>query len=211
MNKYKVQELIGDGTYGLVFKGIELETGDLIAVKKLKSKIKSWSECVHQKEVKVLGKLKNNPNIIKLKEVIREPNSDVYFIFEYADCNLYQLIERQKKLGQDFSENKIKDIIYQIVLGMCYVHNNGYFHRDLKPENILLQENIVKIADFGLAKELSTTGPLTDYVCTRWYRAPECVLKSVNYTASMDIFSIGAIMAELFLLKPLFPLLRLFS
>ncbi len=205
MDKYKTQELVGDGTYGLVWKGIEIATGETVAIKKLKMKIKSWSECVHQKEVKVLGNLKNHANIIKLKEVIREPNSDVYFIFEYADCNLYQQIERQKKLAQDFTESKIKDIIYQIASGINYVHNNGYFHRDLKPENLLLQGNIVKIADFGLAKEINTTMPLTDYVCTRWYRAPECILRSTSYTSAMDIFSLGAIMAELFLLKPLFP------
>ena len=95
------------------------------------------------------------------------------------------------------------------------MHKNGFFHRDLKPENILIQENpneyslehkyIVKICDFGLAWETRSAPPYTDYVSTRWYRAPEILLKSIHYNSPVDIFALGCIMAELYLLKPLFP------
>ena len=85
------------------------------------------------------------------------------------------------------------------------MHKNNYFHRDLKPENILWYHNTVKIADFGLAREIDSIPPLTDYVSTRWYRAPEILLRSTNYNAPIDIFALGAIMAELYTMRPLFP------
>jgi protein kinase len=208
MNKFKTYEVIGDGTYGTVYKGLNIETGEQVAIKKLKMKLKTWQECMELKEVKALSKLKNHTNIIKLKEVVRESNSDVFLIFEYADCNLYQYMEAAKKKGENIPEFKIREFIKQITNGLAHTHSNGYFHRDLKPENILLTtDETVKLADFGLAKELPYYGVsnLTDYVCTRWYRAPECILRSTSYTSSIDIWSLGAIMVELYNLKPLFP------
>ena len=209
MKKYKLYESLGDGTYGIVFKGLNTETGERVAIKKLKTKIKTWQECLELNEVKALSKLKNHHNIIKLKEVIRDSNSDVYLIFEYAECNLFQYIEKMKIMKQNIPESKIKKISYQILNGLSYIHLNGYFHRDLKPENILITDELfIKIADFGLAKEIPNyynNNSLTDYVCTRWYRAPECVLRSTHYTSSMDVWSVGVIIAELYNLNPLFP------
>ncbi len=208
MYKYKLQNIIGDGTYGSVWKGIRLENGETVAIKKLKKKIKSWQECLEMKEIKSLMKLKSHENIIKLKEVIRENDGDVFLIFEYADMNLFNLIETRRNSNTKISEERIKEIIFQIANGLSYTHSNGYFHRDLKPENILLVKGIVKIADFGLATELPNycyNPSLTEYVCTRWYRAPECILGSNNYSWMIDVWSLGCIMCELFLLKPIFP------
>lgn len=89
--------------------------------------------------------------------------------------------------------------------GLTYIHRHGYFHRDLKPENLLEQKGTIKIADFGLAKQIRSRPPYTDYVSTRWYRAPEVILRSPNYNSPIDIFAVGAIMAELFRLNPIFP------
>jgi protein kinase len=86
-----------------------------------------------------------------------------------------------------------------------YLHNLNFIHRDMKPENMLVKGDSVKIADFGLAREIRSRPPFTDYVSTRWYRAPEILLRSTNYNSPVDIFACGAIMAELFLLRPLFP------
>ena len=201
-----MSEILGDGTFGVVYKAHNIEKNEIVAIKKLKSKIYSWQECIDLKEIKSLSKLKNHNNIIKLKEVIREPNSEIFFVFEFADQNLFQIMEKYRKCNQEFTEQKIKEIIYQIALGLNYMHSNGYFHRDLKPENVLMTDNVVKIADFGSSKELvGNLSPLTDYICTRWYRSPECILKSTNYNAAMDIWALGTIMAELYTLKPLFP------
>ena len=208
MNKFQIVKQIGDGTYGNVYEGINKETNEKVAIKKLKNKITSWEECMLQNEVRFLRKLKNE-NIVKLLEVIREQNSDVSYIFEYCDCNLLEFIERHRKQKMFIPEAKIRNIIYQITCGIKYLHSNNVMHRDLKPENILmiLNNNLVKIADFGTAKEVPEfkNNSLTDYVCTRWYRAPECTLKSNNYNEKIDVWAIGCIMAELYTLKPIFP------
>ena len=208
MNKYKIIRQIGDGTYGNVFEAVNTETNERVAIKKLKNKINSWNECIEQNEVRVLRKL-NNENLVKLMEVIREQNSDVSYIFEYCDCNLYDLIQKNRKQNIFIPEAKIRNIIYQVTCGINYLHSQGIMHRDLKPENVLinLDNNSVKIADFGTAKEIPkySNKCVTDYVCTRWYRAPECVLKSTNYNEKIDIWAIGCIMSELYNLKPIFP------
>lgn len=208
MNKYQILKVIGDGTYGKVYEGVSKETNEKVAIKKLKNKINSWEECIKLNEVKFLRKL-NNENIVKLKEVVREQNSDVSFIFEYCDCNLFEFIEKHRKQKTLIPVEKIRNIIYQLTLGIKYLHSQGVMHRDLKPENVLLilSSNKIKIADFGTAKEIPEykDNSLSDYVCTRWYRSPECVLKSRNYDEKSDVWAIGCIMAELYSLKPLFP------
>ncbi|DBA73293.1 TPA: hypothetical protein ACH3X1_011349 [Trebouxia sp. C0004] len=152
------------------------------------------------REVKSLRKL-NHPCVVKLKEVIRE-NDELFFVFEYLDCNLYQLMKDRTKL---MPESRIRSWCHQILQGLAYIHKHGYFHRDMKPENLLVHRDVVKIADFGLAREIRSRPPYTDYVSTRWYRAPEVLLRSQYYSAPIDMFAMGAIMAELFTLRPLFP------
>ncbi|CAM6040402.1 unnamed protein product [Sphagnum compactum] len=166
----------------------------------MKRKFYSWDECMNLREVKSLRKL-NHPNIVKLKEVIRE-NDELYFVFEYMEYNLYQLMKEKDKL---FSEAKIRNWCFQVLQALAYMHKHGYFHRDLKPENLLVTKDVIKVADFGLAREVSSRPPYTDYVSTRWYRAPEVLLQSSSYTAAIDMWAMGAIMAELFTLHPLFP------
>ncbi|EPQ15268.1 Serine/threonine-protein kinase MAK [Myotis brandtii] len=170
MNRYTTMRQLGDGTYGSVLMGKSNESGELVAIKRMKRKFYSWDECMNLREVKSLKKL-NHANVIKLKEVIRE-NDHLYFIFEYMKENLYQLM---------------KD-------------------RDMKPENLLcMGPELVKIADFGLARELRSQPPYTDYVSTRWYRAPEVLLRSSVYSSPIDLWAVGSIMAELYTLRPLFP------
>ena len=119
--------------------------------------------------------------------------------------NLYDLISVLIKTNKKLPESQIKFIIYQTLNGIAYMHRYGFFHRDMKPENLLVKGESVKIADFGLAREIRSLPPYTDYVSTRWYRAPECLLKASNYNSPIDIWAIGAIMTELYTLKPLFP------
>ncbi|KAL5099851.1 hypothetical protein RYX36_004178 [Vicia faba] len=200
MERYKIIKEVGDGTFGSVWRAISKQAGEVVAIKKMKKKYYSWEECVNLREVKSLRKM-NHPNIVKLKEVIRE--SDIlYFVFEYMECNLYQLMKDREKL---FSESEIRNWCFQVFQGLAYMHQRGYFHRDLKPENLLVSKDIIKIADFGLAREIDSQPPYTEYVSTRWYRAPEVLLQSYIYNAKVDMWAMGAIMAELFSLRPLFP------
>lgn len=120
MNRYTTIKQLGDGTYGSVLLGRSIESGELIAIKKMKRKFYSWEECMNLREVKSLKKL-NHANIVKLKEVIRE-NDHLYFIFEYMKENLYQLIKERNKL---FPESAIRNIMYQILQGLAFIHKHG--------------------------------------------------------------------------------------
>ncbi|KAJ6808077.1 cyclin-dependent kinase F-3 isoform X1 [Iris pallida] len=200
MEKYRLLKEIGDGTCGSVYKAINLETNETVAVKRMKRKFYFWEECMNLREVKSLRKL-NHPNVVKLKEIVRE-NHELFFIFEHMECNLYQLMrDRQSPL----TEAEIRSFMSQVLQGLAYTHKNGYFHRDMKPENLLVSNGTIKIADFGLAREVMSKPPYTDYVSTRWYRAPEVLLQSSSYTPAVDMWAIGAILAELFTQSPLFP------
>ncbi|EYU28640.1 hypothetical protein MIMGU_mgv1a023530mg, partial [Erythranthe guttata] len=180
MEKYKFLDELGDGTCGSVYKAVNIETSEIVAVKKMKRKFYYWDECVNLREVKSLRRL-NHPNIIKLLEIVRQ-NNELFFIFEYMEHNLYQIMKDQQR---SFSEEEIRVLMSQVLQGLAHVHKHGYFHRDLKPENLLVTNNTIKIADFGLARELSSTPPYTDYVSTRWYRAPEVLLQSASYTPAI--------------------------
>jgi len=200
MNRYKVTKKLGDGTYGSVLLAVNRSTGEVTAVKKMKKKFYTWQECMQLREVQSLKKL-NHPNIIKLKEVIRE-NDELFFVFEFMDNNLYQY---SKDRDKPFPEAKIRNIIYQVFQGLAFMHKHGFFHRDIKPENLLVRGDTIKVADFGLAREIRSRPPFTDYVSTRWYRAPEVLLRSTSYNSPIDIWAMGCIIAELFTLRPLFP------
>uniref|UniRef100_A0A3P8RQQ0 non-specific serine/threonine protein kinase n=1 Tax=Amphiprion percula TaxID=161767 RepID=A0A3P8RQQ0_AMPPE len=201
MNRYTTLKQLGDGTYGSVLMGRSNESGEFVAIKRMKRKFYSWEECMNLREVKSLKKL-NHANVVKLKEVIRE-NDHLYFVFEYMKENLYQLMKDRKKL---FPESVIRNISFQILQGLSFIHKHGFFHRDMKPENLLcMGPELVKIADFGLAREIRSKPPYTDYVSTRWYRAPEVLLRSSTYSSPIDLWAVGCIMAELYTLRPLFP------
>ena len=200
MDRYKVVKQLGDGTYGEVLKASNRQTGEVVAIKRMKRKYYSWDECMALQEVKSLRKMKH-PNIVKLKEVIREQDI-LYFVFEFLEQNLYEVSKGRQKF---FPENTVRNYIFQVLQGLGYMHKHGYFHRDIKPENILVSGDIAKVADFGLAKAVKARPPHTDYVSTRWYRAPEVLLRSPNYNAPIDIWAVGCMMAELVMLRPLFP------
>ncbi|XP_073998791.1 serine/threonine-protein kinase MAK-like isoform X1 [Rhodnius prolixus] len=201
MNRYIQLHQLGDGTYGSVVLGQKVDTGEKVAIKRMKRKYYSWDEAMNLREVKSLKKL-NHANVVKLKEVIRE-NDTLYFVFEYMKENLYQLMKDREKL---FPEPVVRNILYQVLQGLAFMHRHGFFHRDMKPENLLCcGPELIKIADFGLAREVRSRPPYTDYVSTRWYRAPEVLLHSTTYSCPIDIWAVGCIMAELYTFRPLFP------
>lgn len=200
MDKYNIIGEIGDGTFGTVLKATNTNSTEhmIVAIKHLKEKYTNWEKALNLSEIQSLIKLQH-PNIVKLLEVIKE-NNQIYLIFEYLQRNVYQVMKES-----DLDLIQIRNIIFQTLQGIHYVHKQGLFHRDLKPENLLESQGTVKIADFGLAKNLSDPYPFTDYVSTRWYRAPEIILGAENYDASIDVYAIGCIFAELIMRIPLFP------
>lgn len=216
MKKYKIMDVIGDGTYGIVYKAINLSTQEFVAIKKMKNDYENYTDIIKLKEISLNLKI-DHPNIIKILEIIHDKEEKkLYIVFEYVETNLLDFIIDHYKSNKMIDEKLIRNIINQILQGLYYLHVNGIIHRDIKPENILFDYKnlIVKIADFGLAKQLfySKNEKLdlknvnnTDYVATRWYRAPEIILKSKRYTFNSDIFSLGCVFAELLTQQPLFP------
>lgn len=226
MDNYEILKKIGDGTFGTVYlckkrggddfrvqsAGSSTENPDrrsegrpfekLVAIKKMKKRYYNWDDCMRLREIKALKKL-NHKNIVLLIEVIREDNH-LYLVFEHMEENLYQLMRRQ---FVPFPETTIRSVVQQIVAGLTYIHRHGLFHRDIKPENLLCRAGYssIKIADFGLIREIDSKPPFTDYVSTRWYRAPELLLHSTDYSWAVDIWSVGCITGELYILRPMFP------
>lgn len=203
MNNFEILSIIGEGAFGSVSKARNIKTNEIVAIKKMKKKYSSWDECLNLREVKSLNKLCQCENIIKLKEIILDKET-LYLVFEYMEMNLLELLnshQDEKKLTED----QIRSIIKDTLKGVAYMHKYGFFHRDFKPENLLINGEEVKIADFGLAREIRSLPPYTDYVATRWYRAPEIILRSTYYNSPVDIWAIGAMMAELYNNHPIFP------
>lgn len=204
----------------------------MVAIKRMKKKWQNgWSECAKLKELESLRRITPHPNIIPLYDSFLMPETrELYFIFECMEGNLYQLIKSRK--GRPLAGGLVASIYRQVVEGLQHIHNSGYFHRDMKPENLLVTTTgladysptsplidqpahlappekdvmvIVKLADFGLAREISSRPPYTEYVSTRWYRAPEVLLRSTDYNTPVDMWALGTILAELVNLKPIFP------
>ncbi|MFS7902779.1 putative protein-serine/threonine kinase CMGC-RCK family [Helianthus anomalus] len=183
MEKYERIMEIGRGSYGVVWKAMNKQTGEVVAIKKLLEEYHAAEECMNLIEVKSLIKMANHPNIVKLKEVKRENN-----------------VARMKS----FSETEIRNVCFQIFQGLAHMHKKDYFHRDLKPGNLLVSKNTVKIGDLGMAHKTNGKKPYTQNVTTLWYRAPEVFLRSSFYNFSVDMWAAGAIMAELLTNQPLF-------
>jgi cyclin-dependent kinase 2 len=197
-------ETIGSGTYGVVYKGIIKETEELIAIKKIKIELESEGvPSTALREICILRDL-SHPNIVDLKDVVCS-NNKLFLLFEYLEIDLKKYMEQLPK-NEKLKPELVKHFMYQILDGLAYCHAKRIIHRDLKPQNLLLNKNLqLKLADFGLARAFSLPiRPYTKEVLTLWYRGPEILLGSQEYSKSVDIWSVGCIFAELVLMQPIF-------
>ncbi|NXL54239.1 MK15 kinase, partial [Podilymbus podiceps] len=205
--KYAIKRRLGKGAYGIVWKAVDRRTGQIVAIKKIFDAFRNRTDA--QLDLFPLQEFGEHPNIIKLLDVIRAQNDkDIYLVFESMETDLHAVIKKG---------NLLKDIhkcyiLYQLLKATKFIHSGNVIHRDQKPSNILLDADcFVKLCDFGLARSLCQMNEdqgnpaLTEYVATRWYRAPEILLSSRSYTKGVDMWSIGCILGELLLGKPLFP------
>ncbi|EEC18589.1 mitogen-activated protein kinase, putative, partial [Ixodes scapularis] len=206
--RYTNLAYIGEGAYGMVVSAFDNVTKEKVAIKKI-SPFEHQTYCQRTlREIKILTRFKHE-NIIDIRDIIRAPTidqmKDVYIVQCLMETDLYKLLKTQK-----LSNDHICYFLYQILRGLKYIHSANVLHRDLKPSNLLLNTTCdLKICDFGLARvadpEHDHTGFLTEYVATRWYRAPEIMLNSKGYTKSIDIWSVGCILAEMVSNRPIFP------
>ncbi|XP_019435229.1 PREDICTED: mitogen-activated protein kinase 20-like [Lupinus angustifolius] len=210
-NRYKILEVIGKGSYGVVCSAIDTHTGEKVAIKKIHDIFEHISDAARiLREIKLL-RLLRHPDIVEIKHIMLPPSrrdfKDIYVVFELMESDLHQVI----KANDDLTKEHYQFFLYQLLRALKYIHTANVYHRDLKPKNILANANCkLKICDFGLARvafsDTPTTVFWTDYVATRWYRAPElCGSFYSKYTPAIDIWSIGCIFAEVLIGKPLFP------
>ena len=201
-NKYEVLGVVGEGAYGIVYKCKNKETGKFVAIKKFKEVGDELVKKTMKRELKMLQRL-HHPNVVEFQDAFKR-KGNLFLVFEFVDKNLLELLQEHPN-GLD--PNLIRHLIYQLCKSIKYLHDQNIIHRDIKPENLLITDKMEsKLCDFGFARLVSETNEkLTDYVATRWYRAPELLLSQGNYGKEVDYWAIGCIMGELVDGNPLFP------
>lgn len=202
MNKYDVLGVVGQGAYGVVLKCFNKETNEVVAIKKFKES--EEDEVVRKttlREVKILRIMKHE-NIVSLKEAFRRKGK-LYLVFEFVEKSMLDVLEANPN-GVD--TETVRLLTCQLIRAIEYCHRHDVIHRDIKPENLLInpKDNALRLCDFGFARTMSADAALTDYVATRWYRAPELLLGSTHYGKDVDIWAMGCIMGELTDGQPLF-------
>ncbi|XP_053121390.1 cyclin-dependent kinase 12 isoform X3 [Hemicordylus capensis] len=213
VDKFDIIGIIGEGTYGQVYKAKDKDTGELVALKKVRlDNEKEGFPITAIREIKILRQLIHR-SVVNMKEIVTDKQDALdfkkdkgafYLVFEYMDHDLMGLLESGLVR---FSEDHIKSFMKQLMEGLDYCHKKNFLHRDIKCSNILLNNSgQIKLADFGLARLYSSeeSRPYTNKVITLWYRPPELLLGEERYTPAIDVWSCGCILGELFTKKPIF-------
>lgn len=205
VQEYKKVNRIGEGTYGYVYRAIHRESQEVVALKRiiLHHEQQDGFPLTSIREVKTLRRCRHH-NIVQLLDIVVGPNRDaVFLLFEYCEHDLSNLIKHYKN---PFKESEIKRLVFQLLSAVDYIHKNWIIHRDIKLSNLLYNsKGQLKLADFGLARTVSYPADdrMTQVVVTLWYRAPEILLGSSNYSFGVDLWSVGCILGELLLHGPL--------
>eukprot|EP00475_Leptophrys_vorax_P010887 TRINITY_DN17447_c0_g3_i1.p1 TRINITY_DN17447_c0_g3~~TRINITY_DN17447_c0_g3_i1.p1 ORF type:complete len:362 (+),score=110.70 TRINITY_DN17447_c0_g3_i1:99-1088(+) len=203
MEKYHKIDKVGEGTYGEVYKAKDRETGEIVALKKIR--LEAEDEGIPSTAIREISLLRelDHKNVVRLKDVVHQDHK-LCLVFEFLDQDLKRYIDKNK---ERITLEQVKLFMYQLISGIAYCHSHRVLHRDLKPQNLLIGENnCLKLADFGLARAYSLPiGVITHEVVTLWYRAPEILLGSRSYSTPVDMWSAGCIFAELVNKTPLFP------
>jgi len=210
-SKYEMIKPIGHGAYGVVISAVDHEFNAKVAIKKIPNTFEDLVDAKRiVREIRLLRHF-NHDNVIKVLDLFTpQPHddfSDVYIVSDLMETDLHRVIYSRQQLTNEH----IQFFLYQMMCGLKYIHSAAVLHRDLKPSNILLNANCdLKLCDFGLSRGLlegeGTSGAnLTEYVVTRWYRAPEIMLSCQDYSCAIDVWSVGCIFGEMLARKPMFP------
>ena len=203
--RFQYLEIIGNGTFGIVCRAKDLETNEIVAIKTV------FQDEGHQnRELSIIKGLKH-PNIVGLRRYFYTRNEVgeefLSLVLDYMPMSLDRVIKEAEKKKQTIPESFVRLAMYQFMRALEYLHDLGICHRDIKPHNLLvdLDAGIVKLCDFGCSKRLVEGEPNIQYICARYYRAPEVVFGWAHYSCAIDIWSAGCVMAEMISLRPTFP------
>ncbi|PXF48943.1 Mitogen-activated protein kinase 16 [Gracilariopsis chorda] len=210
-HRYTVQQIIGEGASGVVCSAFDRLSKESVAVKRISKGFEKVPVSVRTlRELKFLRLLRGHENIVEIKDILMPTSvkqfDDVFVVLELMPTDLNHVLRHKT----DLSPLHIQYFMFQLMRGLYFLHSAGVFHRDLKPNNILIDQDCsLRICDFGLARANFDKAPdkalWTDYVATRWYRAPELIMSHYTYSTAIDIWSAGCIMAEMLGNGPLFP------
>ncbi|CAM9136869.1 unnamed protein product [Ectocarpus sp. 12 AP-2014] len=208
MRKYRLVAKKGEGTFSEVLKAQNVKDGKYYAIKCMKNRFDSIDQVNNLREIQALRRLSPNQHVITLEEVLYDqPTGRLALVFELMDANLYELIRGRRHY---LNGQLVRSYMYQLLKALDHMHRKGIFHRDIKPENILIESTNdlgrgLKLADFGSCRGIYSKQPYTEYISTRWYRAPECLLTDGYYGPEMDQWGAGCVFFEITSLYPLFP------
>jgi renal tumor antigen len=208
MRKYRLVAKKGEGTFSEVLKAQNVKDGKYYAIKCMKNRFDSIDQVNNLREIQALRRLSPNQHIVTLEEVLYDqPTGRLALVFELMDANLYELIRGRRHY---LNNQLVRSYMYQLLKALDHMHRKGIFHRDIKPENILIESTNdhgrgLKLADFGSCRGIYSKQPYTEYISTRWYRAPECLLTDGHYGPEMDLWGAGCVFFEITSLYPLFP------
>uniref|UniRef100_A0A8C2ZFD5 cyclin-dependent kinase n=1 Tax=Cyclopterus lumpus TaxID=8103 RepID=A0A8C2ZFD5_CYCLU len=202
LETYIKLDKLGEGTYATVYKGRSKLTENLVALKEIRLEHEEGAPCTAIREVSLLKDLKH-ANIVTLHDIIHTKKS-LTLVFEYLDKDLKQYLD---DCGNVINIHNVKLFLFQLLRGLSYCHRRKVLHRDLKPQNLLINERgELKLADFGLARAKSIpTKTYSNEVVTLWYRPPDILLGSTNYSTHIDMWGVGCIFYEMTTGRPLFP------
>jgi len=202
---YNAQKIVGNGTFGVVFKAQIAETGETVAIKKV-----FQDKRYKNRELQILKEL-GHPHVTNLRHAFYtqgDSSDEVYLniVMDYIPGNLYEIIKYYRQSKHKVPNVLIKLYSYQIFRSLAYIHGIGICHRDIKPQNLLVNPSthLLKLCDFGSAKRLQPNEPNVSYICSRYYRAPELIFGATFYDVAIDVWSAGCVIAEMILGEPLF-------
>ncbi|KAK9494222.1 kinase-like domain-containing protein [Lipomyces doorenjongii] len=223
-DRFELLEPLGNGSFGTVSRarvrasGLsslspatpKLTPNAIVAIKSMKKSFANPADYLRLREVLFLRSLPPHDSLVRAHEIFLDLSTrQLHIVMECHQMNLYQYLHARS--GVRFDTRVVRGMLKQILTGLNHIHSHGYFHRDIKPENILVTASpaslipTVKLSDFGLVRDIHSTAPYTTYVSTRWYRAPEILLKTGRYGPEVDIWAFGAMAIEIMMLRPLFP------